>query len=102
MICANGIPQAVGLFKVGSLRNIALSAPYMHDGRFATLDEVIEHYSSGIQNHPNLSPPLRTPANGVRQGNFAPGQKAALIAFLNTLTDYELTSDVKYSNPFRQ
>lgn len=99
---ANGIPQAIGQFKTGTLRNIALTAPYMHDGRFATLEEVIEHYSTGVKNHPNLSPPLRTPDNQVRLANFNPQQKAALVAFLNTLTDLEIISDVKFSDPFRR
>jgi cytochrome c peroxidase len=46
------IPANNGLFKVSSLRNIELTAPYMHDGRFATLEQVIEHYNSGVKNHP--------------------------------------------------
>jgi cytochrome c peroxidase len=50
----NEDPKMVGVFKIPSLRNVELTAPYMHDGRFATLEEVIEHYNSGIKNHPNL------------------------------------------------
>ncbi|MER3498154.1 MAG: hypothetical protein C4308_05700 [Chitinophagaceae bacterium] len=57
-------PADIGEFKVPSLRNIELSAPYMHDGRFAILEQVIEHYNSGIQPHPNLAPQLRNP-NGT-------------------------------------
>src|SRR5213079_3595062 len=57
-----GNPADNGKFKVPSLRNIELTAPYMHDGRFATLEEVVEFYDSGIVNHPNLSPPLRVPS----------------------------------------
>ena len=88
-------------FKVGSLRNIGLTAPYMHDGRFATLEQVVEHYSSGVKDHPNLSPQLRLPNGTVRLGNFTPQEKAALVAFLKTLTDTNVTTDVKYSSPFR-
>jgi cytochrome c peroxidase len=88
-------------FKVGSLRNVELTAPYMHDGRFTTLDQVVEHYSSGVKNHPNLSPQLRLPNGQPRLANLTPQDKAALVAFLKTLTDVSVTADVKYSNPFK-
>lgn len=88
-------------FKVTSLRNIELTAPYMHDGRFTTLEEVVEHYSSGVKNHPNLSAQLRTPGGQPRLANFSAPDKAALVAFLKTLTDVNVTTDVKYSNPFK-
>lgn len=90
-----------GLFKVTSLRNIELTAPYMHDGRFTTLEQVIEHYNSGVKNHPNLSPQLRLPGGQPRQLNISAADKAALVAFLKTLTDRNVTTDVKYSNPFK-
>jgi cytochrome c peroxidase len=91
-----------GLFKTTSLRNIALTAPYMHDGRFATLEEVVEHYNSGIKAHPNLSPILKGPNNGspVRL-NLSNAQKSALVAFLKTLTDNSIATEVKWSNPFK-
>lgn len=89
------------LFKVTSLRNVELTAPYMHDGRFNTLEEVIEHYSTGVKNHPNLSPQMRLPNGMPRNLNLGPADKAALVAFLKTLTDVNVTSDVKYSNPFK-
>ena len=63
-----GRPQDEGLFKVPSLRNIALTGPYMHDGRHATLEAVVEHYNSGVVNHPNLSPQLRNPPGGPGGG----------------------------------
>ena len=85
-----------GVFKVPHLRNIELTAPYMHDGRFNTLEEVVEHYSSGIQAHPNLAAEL--PAGGF---DFSETEKEDLIAFLKTLTDTEFTTDVKYANPFK-
>lgn len=96
----NGAPNLVGAFKTPSLRNIALNAPYMHDGRFATLEQVIEHYNSGVQNHPNLSPPLRTPGGTAIRLNLNQNQKDALLAFLNTLTDNSFATDPKFQDPF--
>jgi cytochrome c peroxidase len=72
-------------FSTPSLRNIALTAPYMHDGRFATLEEVVEHYSSGIQRSATLDPNLaKHPATGL---NLSVEDKSALVAFLKTLTE---------------
>jgi cytochrome c peroxidase len=88
-------------FKVGSLKNIALTAPYMHDGRFNTLEEVVEHYNSGIQAHPNLAPQLKNPNGTPKRLNLTATEKAALVAFLETLTDRSFTTDTKFSNPFR-
>ena len=97
-----GRAQDEGLFKVPSLRNIALTAPYMHDGRFATLEQVVEFYNSQVTAHPNLSPPLRAggPNGPPRRLNLSPDEKAALIAFLNTLTDNVLPTDSRFSDPF--
>lgn len=101
-----GRAQDEGLFKAPSLRNIGLTAPYMHDGRFATLEEVVEFYNSGVVNHPNLSPPLRVPSPpGTPPGpplrlNLTADQKAALVAFLKTLTDTNLVAEEKFSDPF--
>ncbi len=98
-----GRPQDNGLFKVPSLRNIGLTAPYMHDGRFATLEEVVEFYNSGVVDNPNLSPPLRNPPGqppGARRLNLTTAQKAALVAFLHTLTDTSVATDEKFSDPF--
>ena len=89
-----------GKFKVPSLRNIALRPPYMHDGRFSTLTQVIDHYSNGIQNHPNLTPALKDAQGNPVKYNFTDAEKNALIAFFNTLTDDELLSDVRFSDPF--
>jgi len=88
-------------FKVPSLRNIERSAPYMHDGRFTTLEQVVEHYNSGVQNHPNLSPQLKLPNGQPRLLNLSDADKAALVAFLKTLTDPAIATDVKFSNPFK-
>ena len=74
-----------GKFKTPSLRNIALTAPYMHDGRFTTLEEVIEHYNTGVKRSPTLDPNLaKHPPEGL---NLSKDDKAALTAFLKTLTD---------------
>ena len=89
------------LFKVGSLRNIELTAPYMHDGRFATLEDVVEHYSTGVKNHPNLSAQLKLPNGNPRLLNLTTQDKAALVAFLKTLTDVSVTTDIRFSNPFK-
>ncbi len=94
-----GNNNQLGEFKAPSLRNIALTGPYMHDGRFATLAEVIEHYNSGVQNNPNLDNRL-TVRNGVRRLNLSAADKQALVDFLNTLTDEQFLNDDKYSNPF--
>jgi len=101
-----GLAQDEGIFKVPSLRNIELTAPYMHDGRFATLEEVVEFYNSGVTSHPKLSPPLRVPTppgappGPPRRLNLTLEQKAALVAFLKTLTDTSIVTDPKFSDPF--
>ena len=89
-----------------SLRNIELTAPYMHDGRFATLEDVVEFYNSGVVAHPNLSAPLRNPPGTAGAGqplrlNLSTAQKAALVAFLKTLTDRSVTTDERFADPFR-
>ena len=89
-----------GEFKVPSLRNIQLTGPFMHDGRFATLAEVVEHYNSGIQNSPNLDNRLRVGGGNVRRLNLSNTEKQALIDFMLTLTDYTFINDEKFSNPF--
>jgi cytochrome c peroxidase len=89
-----------GKFKIPSLRNIELTGPYMHDGRFRTLNDVLEHYSHGIQDHPNLDNKFRENGKPVKF-NFSENEKYALISFLKTLTDYSLISDPKFSDPFK-
>lgn len=93
-------PIFVGRFKTTSLRNIELTPPYMHDGRFETLEEVVEHYSSGIQAHPTLSPALTDENGNPVRLNFTASEKAALVAFLKTLTDPTVANEVKWSDPF--
>ena len=88
-----------GRFKVGSLRNIELTAPYMHDGRFDNLLEVVEHYNSGVQNHPNLDNRLQRNGNPVRM-NLSDQEKEDLVSFMLTFTDETFINDDKFSNPF--
>lgn len=93
-------PQFLGAFKVPSLKNIELTAPYMHDGRFATLQEVVEHYNSGVQDHPNLSNSLKDPNGMPQRLNLTDQQIADVVNFLKTLTDTDITADPKFSDPF--
>ena len=87
-----------GKFKVMSLRNIAITAPYMHDGRFNTLEEVVEHYNNGLQASTTLDPALeQTRGTGLR---LTTQDKKDLVAFLKTLTDKDLISNPAYSDPF--
>jgi len=76
----------VGRFKVPSLRNVALTAPYMHDGRFNTLSEVLDHYDHGMVESLTLDPQLRRP--GQQPGiSLSAQERQDLLAFLHTLTD---------------
>jgi cytochrome c peroxidase len=117
---SNGQPNN-GKFKIPSLRNIAVTGPYMHDGRFQTLEEVVEFYNSGIKAHPQLSQELRQqsivgnhlgpaiPADQqIIDGRMIPirmhmtgEEKAGIVAFLRTLTDYTMITDPKFSDPFQ-
>jgi cytochrome c peroxidase len=84
-----------GKFKTPSLRNIALTAPYMHDGRFRTLEECIDHYNTNFRYTKNLDGSL-----GIRKkGQLNTQEKADLIAFLHTLTDHEFITNPKFAKP---
>jgi cytochrome c peroxidase len=83
-----------GKFKVPTLRNIALTAPYMHDGRFATLDDVIEHYSTGVHVSPTIDPLMEFANQGGVQLDAQ--QKQLLKAFLLTLTDTEFVTNPNF------
>ena len=86
-----------GKFKVTTLRNIAESGPYMHDGRFATLEEVVEHYNSGVQSSsPNLDPEMYHFVGGL---NMTVTEKADLVAFLHTFSDTIYLNNLDYSDP---
>ncbi|MEL1245849.1 cytochrome c peroxidase [Flavobacterium sp. DGU11] len=93
-------PELAGAFKIPTLRNIALTGPYMHDARFTSLVQVIEHYNSGVQNHASLSPVLKGPDGMPRQLNLSDADKLALLRFLNTLTDPTIMSDPRWFDPF--
>ncbi|HQV74712.1 MAG TPA: cytochrome c peroxidase, partial [Flavobacteriales bacterium] len=102
---ATGNSGDQGKFKIPSLRNVALTAPYMHDGRFNTLEEVVEHYNSGVQQHPNLDDRLTvdgTIGGEPLQMDLSANDKQALVAFLRTLTDEPLIADPRFSDPFQQ
>ncbi len=90
-----------GKFKTPSLRNIALRAPYMHDGRFRSLERVMDFYSRDIENHDNLHPILRDDRGRPVNYRFNNDEQRALVAFLNTLTDWDMIRDEKYSDPFQ-
>lgn len=92
-----------GRFKAPSLRNVAARGRFMHDGRFATLEQVVEFYDNGVQNNPGLDNRLR----GGQGGNGPPlrlglsrQEKDALVAFLGTLTDQAFLTNAKFANPF--
>jgi len=87
------VPSDNGKFRPPSLRNIALTAPYMHDGRFATLEEVLDHYKSGGHPSPNVS------AN-IQPFTLSDQDRDNLIAFLNTLTDTTFINNPAFQNPF--
>ena len=90
-----------GRFKAPSLRNVALRAPYMHDGRFTSLAQVVEFYNSQVQNIPGLDNRLRGPGGQPLRLNLSQTGKSALVAFLGTLTDSTMITAAKFSNPFR-
>ncbi len=89
------------VFKSPSLKNVALSGAFMHDGRFSTLALVVEHYNSGVQAGPALDNRLLGPGGLPRQLGLTVADKAALVAFLGTLTDAGFVADAKFSNPFK-
>jgi len=92
--------SGMGVFRPDTLRNIALTAPYMHDGRFATLREVIDHYDHGIQDSQFLDTRLRKHDGTAKRMDLPEEDKAALEAFLHTLTDDAMLSDPKFADPF--
>jgi len=101
-----GDPNDMGKFKIPTLRNIAVTSPYMHDGSIRTLEEVIDHYSAGgrmikvgrLSGNGHLSP---LKSNLVRGFEITAQEKLDLIAFLKSLTDEKFLSDPKFSNPWK-
>lgn len=92
-----GNPADQGAYKAPTLRNVAVSAPYMHDGRFSTLDEVIDFYSDSVKNSATISPLMHhVMQGGVR---LTAQEKSQLKAFLNTLTDERFLNNPNHSKP---
>ncbi|MEP0264701.1 cytochrome c peroxidase [Dokdonia sp.] len=89
------------IFKAPSLKSAALSTHFMHDGRFASLSEVMDHYSTGVQAGPALDNRLEIPnTNNPLQLNLSDAEKNALEAFIITLSDFEIENDNRFSDPF--
>jgi cytochrome c peroxidase len=94
---ATGNPSDFGKFKTPSLRNLAFSAPYMHDGRFATLDEVINHYSEGLNHSPTIDPLMKKVDDGGV--GLSAEEKYFLKMFLLSLSDSTFISDPRFKDP---
>ena len=100
-----GFNNDKGKFRTTTLRNIELTAPYMHDGRFATLEEVLDHYNEHVQVSPTLDANLAAPYSEAQQQGqvglqLTAQNKADIIEFLKTLTDTEFITNPAHSNPF--
>ncbi len=91
-----GNPLDSGKFKTVSLRNVELTAPFMHDGRFATLEEVLDHYNTGGTLSSTIDPFMEAADGGLFLGDV---EKSAIIAFLKCLTDTSFVNDPKFSDP---
>ncbi|GAA4972049.1 cytochrome-c peroxidase [Algibacter aquimarinus] len=91
-----GDPADNGKFRSPSLRNLEFTAPYMHDGRFTTLEEVINHYSDGLKNSPTIDPLMKKVAQGGV--GLTTKDKADLKAFLLTLSDYDFINNPAFIN----
>jgi cytochrome c peroxidase len=89
-----------GAFKAPSLRNVAVRPRFMHDGRFTTLEQVVEFFNSGVQPNPDLDPRLRAADGSPKRLGLSAEQKSALVAFLQTLTDSTFLTSARFSNPF--
>ena len=85
-----------GRFRTPTLRNVTLTPPYMHDGRFNTLEEVIDHYNSGGHPSSTIDPFMKYNSGGLM---LQPQQKEALLAFLMTLTDTVFANNPAFSDP---
>lgn len=97
LMAVTGEPMDLGRFKTPTLRNIEHTAPYMHDGRFQTLEEVVEFYSTGVHNTETVDPLMVYAYKGGVQ--LSEVDKAALIAFLKTLSDPDYLTNPELSNP---
>lgn len=101
----SGEPRDMGRFKAPSLRNVAVTAPYMHDGSIATLSEVLDHYAAGgrtLEEGPYQGDGSRSPlkSNLIQGFKLSDDQRVDVLAFLESLTDEEFLSDERFSNPW--
>jgi len=90
------LPEDIGKFRVPSLRNISVTDPYMHNGKFKTLEKVLDHYASGVKDSQTLDPQLRQ-SDGTLGIPLSPDEKLKLIAFLKTLDDEDFLRDVRFA-----
>lgn len=86
-------PEDLGKFRVPSLRNVRLTNPYMHDGRFVTLNQVVAHYANNVVSSNTLDPSLE---GGIE---LSESEQEAIVEFLETLSDFEFISDLRFSEP---
>ena len=89
-----------GAFKAPSLRNAAVRPRFMHDGRFTTLEDVVDFFDAGVQPNPNLDPRLRAANGAPKKLGLSANDKVALVAFLKTLTDSTFLTAPRFANPF--
>lgn len=100
---SNGLDSAeTRIFRSPSLKTVGMGTRYMHDGRFATLEEVVDFYDAGVKVGPALDPRLRLPSGAPRRLGLSAPDKAALVAFLRTLRDSSVITDPRFSDPFRR
>jgi cytochrome c peroxidase len=99
-VALTDLGAGAGRFKPPSLRNVASRRRFMHDGRFTTLAQVVDFYVTGVQDSPNLDPRMRGADGLAQRFNFTAAQRAALVAYLHTLTDHTVLTAAKWSDPF--
>ena len=98
-----GVPEDMGRFRAPSLRNVAVTAPYMHDGSIATLSEVLDHYAAGGRAH-GLDSSRVSPVQSsfVRRFVLTPQEKEDVLAFFDALTDTDFLTDPRFADPALQ
>ncbi len=100
---SNGVDSTeTRIFRSPSLKSVATSRHFMHDGRFTSLEQVVEFYNSGVQPTPLLDESLRNPDRTPRRLGLSAADKAALVAFMKTLTDDKTPFEERFNNPFRR
>jgi cytochrome c peroxidase len=100
---SNGLDEGeTRIFRAPSLKDVGRSSRFMHDGRFTSLAQVVDFYLDSIQPGPALDPRLLGPGGEPQRINLSPTDRAAVVAFLRTLSDINLPSDPRFSDPFRR